>query len=80
MGAFAKLSRNVPFCPQGPNGYELGQNRTNRDKTGHFVTIRETPPWEGLRIALEIPPLQNAYLRWAKTRDLKSDRRVSKLA
>ena len=53
MGAFPNLSRNVPFCPRlssfvllgARNGDKSGQKRTNRDKTGHFGTNWETPPF-----------------------------------
>ena len=44
---------NVPFCPRlssfvlfgAQNGDKLGQARTNGDKTGHFGTNWETPPF-----------------------------------
>ena len=50
MGAFANLSRNVPFCPRlsffvllgAQNGDKSGQKRT---KTGHFGTNWKTPPF-----------------------------------
>ena len=53
MGAFPNLSRNVPFCPRlssfvpicPRSGPQEGQKRTNGDKTGHFGTNRETPPF-----------------------------------
>ena len=53
MGAFPNLSRNVPFYPRlssivllgARNGDKSGQKRTNRDKTGHFGTNWETPPF-----------------------------------
>ena len=53
MGAFPNLSRNVPFCPRlssfvllgAQNGDKSGQKRTNGDKTGHFGTNWETPPF-----------------------------------
>ena len=53
MGAFPNLSRNVPFCPRlssfvllgAQNGDKSGQKRTNEDKTGHFGTNWETPPF-----------------------------------
>ena len=53
MGVFPNLSRNVPFCPRlsafvllgARNGEKSGQKRTNGDKTGHFGTISETPPF-----------------------------------
>ena len=53
MGAFPKLSRNVPFCPRlssfvlfgAWNGDKSGQKRTNGNKTGHFGTNCETPPF-----------------------------------
>ena len=53
MGAFPNLSRNVPFChrlssmtPLSPFlGPEQGQIGTNEDKTGHFGTNWETPPF-----------------------------------
>ena len=54
MGAFPNLSRNVPFCPRlssfvpiwGPESVtNRGQKRTNGDKTGHFGTNWETPPF-----------------------------------
>ena len=53
MGAFPNLSRNVPFCPPlssfvllgARNGDKSGQKRTNGDKTGHFGTNWEMPPF-----------------------------------
>ena len=52
MGAFPNLSRNVPFCPRlsfvllgARNGDKSGQKRTDGDKTGHFGTNLETPPF-----------------------------------
>ena len=53
MGSFPNLSRNVPFCPRlssfvllgAQNGDKSGQKRTNGDKTGHFGTNWETPPF-----------------------------------
>ena len=53
MGAFPNLSRNVPFCPRLSSfvpicpcsGPQEGQKRTNGDKTGHFGTNWETPPF-----------------------------------
>ena len=53
MGAFPNLSRNVPFCPRlssfvpicPRSGPQEGQKRTNGDKTGHFGTNWETPPF-----------------------------------
>ena len=53
MGAFPNLSRNVPFCPRLSSFALLGarkrdksgQKRTNGDKTGHFGTNWETPPF-----------------------------------
>ena len=53
MGAFPNLSRNVPFCPRlssfvllgARNGDKSGQKRTNGDRTGHFGTHWETPPF-----------------------------------
>ena len=51
MGTFAKLSRNIPFCPVCPllsflrERGEIGTKSTNGDKTGHFGTIWETPPF-----------------------------------
>ena len=53
MGAFPNLSRNVPFCPRlssfvpicPRSGPQEGQKRTNGDKTGHFGTNWERPPF-----------------------------------
>ena len=53
MGAFPNLSRNLPFCPRlssfvllgARNRDKSGQKRTNGDKTGHFGTNWETPPF-----------------------------------
>ena len=53
MGAFPNLSRDVPFCPclssfvllGARNEDKSGQKRTNGDKTGHFGTNGETPPF-----------------------------------
>ena len=53
MGAFPNLPRNVPFCPRlssfvpicPRSGPQEGQKRTNGDKTGHFGTNWETPPF-----------------------------------
>ena len=52
MGAFPNLSRHVPFCPRlssfvlgARNEDKSGQKRTNGDKTGHFGTNGETPPF-----------------------------------
>ena len=53
MGAFPNLSRNVPFCPRlysfvllgARTGDKSGRKRTNGDKTGHFGTNWETPPF-----------------------------------
>ena len=53
MGTFPNLSRNVLFCPRlssfgllgARNGDKSEQKRTNWDKTGHFGTNWETPPF-----------------------------------
>ena len=53
MGVFPNFSRNVPFCPRLSSfvpicpcsGPQEGQKRTNGDKTGHFGTNWETPPF-----------------------------------
>ena len=53
MGAFPHLSRNVPFCPRLSSFVptcprsrpQEGQKRTSVDKTGHFGTNGETPPF-----------------------------------
>ena len=52
-GRFPICPRNVPFCPRlssfvllgAPHGDKSGQKRTNGDKTGHFGTNWETPPF-----------------------------------
>ena len=42
-----EMSRFVPVCPLCPSGTgdKSGQKRTNGDKTGHFGTNWETPPF-----------------------------------
>ena len=41
-----EMSRFVPVCPLlSPFRAQKGQKRTNGDKTGHFGTNLETPPF-----------------------------------
>ena len=84
MGAFPNLSRNVPFCHRlssfvpicpcsGPQG---GQKRTNGDKTGHFGTNWETPPFSIYPhlalLTLTLPSL----LFWQKSEDPPKKARI----
>ena len=62
------MSQNVPFCPRlssfvpicPRSGPQEGQKRTNGDKTGHFGTNWETPPFS---IYPHLAPLKNGGLR-----------------
>ena len=48
-GRFPKCPVLFPFCPLmsflGPSWDKSGQKKTNGDKTGHFRTNWETPPF-----------------------------------